>query len=1119
MRPLKQLFIIALFSIGLQFFLPFPAFAQSQRTAVIVNPIRGSDFWSYNYSILDTPSKEYQVIKSQDLAATWLIRFDALNDPNTVQFVKSLDNKQEVGLFLEVTPSLTAAAGITYNQSPDWHYARSILLTGYSPSDRERLIDAAFKKFQSDFGYYPKSVGAWWIDANSLSYMKDNYGIVANLDVADQFSTDQYQVWGQYFSTPFYPSKNNALEPAQDPDQKIGVVTIQWATRDPYNSYGNGVLDSTYSVQANDYLLHNLDSGYFKKILDIYPQTTVGLENDFSFDKYGDQYQRQIQILVDEQKQDLLNIQTMANFYQSYNQKYPDISPNVLISSLDPLGGNGQVVWYQTPKYRVGWFYGPYGSEIRDLKIYDTGSKESCFDKSCDSLNLADSFVSSIDDVRLKNGWVIDEGKIRDIKINQSGENITIDYVNQSGVARHIQFMPNDIEVNGKPETLSVAILNATRTKSTVVTSPAENFQTKFDYKNIMPQQLLDFGKFILFSIFFFLLPGAIISRKFWLAIPVGWAAFTVLSYFLGFIHLDIGLWLLPVISILILFRIRLQIRNPLKLSWFNLLVGILIIFGSITWLLTVIRSGLIYDYGMAFWGPNGHDAIWHLSLITELKYHFPPENPVFAGVPLSNYHYFFDLLLAKTSSLSGVNEIDLLFRFFPLFIAVFVGILAYKAATQIFANRLAALFSLFFIYFGGSFGWIISSLKDGSFGGESLFWAQQSISTLLNPPFAISLVLLFAGFYLFYKFFITNTKRPWTVYLSLMLLWGSLIEFKAYAGVLVLVSLAIFSVEQFILKKRKDYLLLTILCGILSLIVFLPNNKGSSSLFIFDQLWFIKTMILSQDRLDWVRLSMALQSGSLLKVVLGYGLGIIIFILGNLGTRILGFSSGRLLFKNRLLFFIALIGTIIPLLFVQTGTNWNSLQFFYYTLIVFDLFAGLSLAKVFEKAPKSISLVVLSLVVLLTIPTAYGTASQYIPLRPPAKISTYEIEALKFLQTQPVGTVLVVPFDKDNTKVKFSEPVPLFAYASTAYVSALSGHPTFVDDTINLDILGVDYKGRINDENDFIKLVDQSHQILKRNNISYIYLLRASNLQFDNGKVGIKSIFANTEVTIFKVL
>src|SRR3989344_4657902 len=178
-----RIFTIILFSL-LFLFLTGDTFAASNKFITIVNPIRGDDFFQLqDAKPQDNFKKQWEEISKRGLFATWLLRPDALR------------------------------------KNQNWHSAGSVFLTGYEVEERYRLIDGAFEEFKEIFGGYPKSVGAWWIDANSLKYMEGKYGIQANLDVADQYSTDNYQVWGQYFSTPFYPSKMNALIPTSSLDQ------------------------------------------------------------------------------------------------------------------------------------------------------------------------------------------------------------------------------------------------------------------------------------------------------------------------------------------------------------------------------------------------------------------------------------------------------------------------------------------------------------------------------------------------------------------------------------------------------------------------------------------------------------------------------------------------------------------------------------------------------------------------------------------------------------------------------------------------------------------------------------------------------------------------------------
>lgn len=1134
MKLLKILILVILF-----FFLsPQNIFAQTAQTSVvIVNPIRGRDFWDHSYDILQTPQAQYELISKSNLSASWLIRYDALKDLNVTKFSKSLNKQQDLGIFLEITPSLTQDAKVKYNESPNWHFAKSILVIGYSPEDRKKLIDTAFNKFKENFGYYPKSVGAWWIDAGSLLYMREKYGIETNLDVSDQFSTDQYQVWGQYWSVPFYPSKINALMPAQNKENKIGTVTLQWAPRDPFNGYGNGVFESTFSVQANDYILHDLDVNYFKKLLSIYPQVTIGLENDFSWNDFGREYAKQIDEISSQRRSGNLSVMTMAQYASYYRKTNPEISPEVLISADDPLGSNNKVVWYQTPRYRVGWFYGPYGSVIRDLRELKDGVEEVCLKKACDKLNLSFTPGQAIDDVNFSSRWVLDEGSISDFKIEKNGEEVILSYKNQAGTERTIKFLPNDIQVDDKTQPISTAILNVVSNPQGVSKVHGE-LEPKFSLGENLPKILINFVKFIFLVLFFFFIPGFVLSKNWLLSFPVGLVIFTLAGYLAGYLNLEYSIWMLPLLSIIYIIRdetLRKQFFHLTSIPQFikdkktfnikNFSLVFLIIIGSITWLLTQVKNGLIYNFGYGYWGPNGHDAIWHLSLISELQRNIPPKNPIFAGENLSNYHYFFDLLLALSGKIFSLDNQELLFRLFPVLVALLSGALIYQVVKKITLSinkneeqaYYSGLLSVFFLYFGGSFGWMVSFFRERSFGGETMFWAQQSISTLINPPFAISVVIFLSGLYLFYDF-LNNRENSWLKVILISLLWGSLIEFKAYAGVLVLTSLTLFFIEQVFFKR--DFRLLPILIGslLVSAVVFIPNNIASSSLFVFAPLWLVNTMILFPDRLGWYRLNLAIESGVPYKVILASIVGTVVYLLGNFGTRIISIFALKEILQLRLLLYLALLGTIIPLLFIQKGTNWNSIQFFYYSLLILDIFGAIALAIIFTSKRKYLGLFITSLIILLTIPTTLDTLKHYLPPRPPARLSKAEIAGLEFLSKQPQGTVITPAFDP-KAKDRYGAPIPLYAYTSTAYVSAFSGHPVFLEDTINLDILGKDYKGRVNLQRDFAKIPDQSKKILSENNISYIYAVKQLNFQADENRMGIKKIFENEEVSIYQVL
>lgn len=1126
-------FFLSLVVFLLYLFNTAPLHAATNQFVTIVNPIRGSDFFTLEgKKPIDNVKNQWVEIEKRNLPATWLVRPDNFQDPQLIDFLKNFPLTQELGLFMEITPYWAKEAQVEYRKGASWHSAGSVFLTGYEVEERKKLIGWAFESFRSKFGSYPKSVGAWWIDANSLGYMRDKYKIVVNMDVADQYTTDNYQVWGQYFSTPFYPSKRNALIPASGQDRKIGVVTIQWATRDPYNSYGNGVLDSTYSVQANDYAnlkFHDLNIDYFKKLLDIYldnpysgfGQVTVGLENDFSWEGFGAEFSRQLDEVSLRQRKGTKMV-TMSGFANAYFASFPDISPaNVLVAD-DPLQSGGKVVWFQSHRYRVGWFTNNNGVVIKDLRLYKDGLDEPCFNKPCQSLNLAMMEDQSIDDITYKNAWVIDEGRASNIKVTPLSNGLRINYTNLAGVERTIEFLPNDIRVNSVTKPIPVIISEAINSsKNTEKIQHNFNNNLSLGLPVVLQRQLLNFALFVLFAIGFFYLPGLALlkkanlgsNQKFILSWVVGIVIFTLASFVFGYIKFYIGLWVLPIVGILIVGK-NLNIPR-IMINKETVLGGLVILVGSISWLLTSVKNGLLYDYGLGFWGAHGHDGIWHLGLIESLKKGLPPQNPIFSGETLGNYHYFFDLLVASTSQLSYLTSNDLYFRYFPVLVSMLTGLLTYLVAKSWFNSAFTAIMACFFVYFGGSFGWVLG-------GGESTFWAQQGISTLINPPFAISLMILLAGLYLFRKV-IEQKDQFISLVIPLVVLWGTIIEFKAYAGVLVLGGFGFVALIQFI-KKDWSFLKIFLPTVILSLIVFLPNNLGGTSLLVFSPFWLIHSMVDFPDRLSFSRLTyarMAGQEGSIIKFIGAEVAGLTIFLVGNLGTRLVGLLSLNTHISldpfNIFITVFLLLSLILPLIFIQKGANYNIVQFFYYFLFIFNFLAAATLAGLINRF-KSKGIILTAVVIALTLPTTWDTLHHFIPSRPPARISRLEVEALNFLKLQPNGTVL--SFYDENLRERLAEPVPLFAYAPTGYVGAFSAKDEYIADTINLDIIGLDFKGRLQTQRDVLALKEPEivRKLLTEGGIEYIYVPRFANFQADETRFPIKRIFENAEVEIFKI-
>lgn len=555
-----------------------------------------------------------------------------------------------------------------------------------------------------------------------------------------------------------------------------------------------------------------------------------------------------------------------------------------------------------------------------------------------------------------------------------------------------------------------------------------------------------------------------------------------------------------------------------------------LILLGTLTWSITMVKSGLVYSYGMGFWGPNGHDGVWHIALIESLaagKW----QMPTFAGEALKNYHVGFDLLIALFHKLTSIPIVNLYFQIVPVFLAFLIGALTYKFVYLWQKSHLKSFWAVFFVYFAGSWGWIITLTRDGSLGGESMFWSQQAISTLLNPPFALSLVFILAGLIFLVKY---QKSQATHNFVLATFFFGLLIQIKVYAGLLVLGGLFVSGVWNFI--KSKNYKVLQVFTSslVLSLIIFLPFNKNASSLIVFKPFWFLETMMGLSDRVGWPRFYSAMTNyrlgGQWIKATLAYLVAFLIFWYGNMGTR---FVKEFLVFKwlkdiGKIFwieaFFIVVIiaGGIIPMFFLQKGTPWNTIQFFYYSLFFSGILAGVSLGEWLErKHTAALSSAVVGAVVLFTIPTTVGTLKHYLPSRPPAKLSHAELAALEFLSGQQNGVVLTYPFDREAAKAaEPNPPRPLYLYESTAYVAALSKMPVFLEDEINLDITDYDWPSRRDEVQEFYDALDQekARQFLKENKISYVYWVNGQRTKLGESQLGLERIFENEEVDIYRV-
>lgn len=535
----------------------------------------------------------------------------------------------------------------------------------------------------------------------------------------------------------------------------------------------------------------------------------------------------------------------------------------------------------------------------------------------------------------------------------------------------------------------------------------------------------------------------------------------------------------------------------------------------SATLLLVSLPSGQHYcsadGCGIMYWGAHEHDGVWHLAVISTLLDHFPFQLPNMSGAPLQGYNYLLDLILALFAKVSFLPATTWYFLIMP--------ILAWGAmvgATLSFArvyrpSKTFPAWLLFFTVFGSSLGFALTWLHGRGLSGASSLLLMQPLQYPLNPQLFLSLILLYP-----YLLFLSKPRPSrWSPLVTagyLFLFFG----LKFYTGVIAL-TLWIYQTLSIGIRERRIPLLTSLGVGIgTASAYFLFYKTQSHAGFplllkpfatvnpIVEDAQLLYNQVLA-NRLylphDW--------QWYLLELLITC-----LFLIFNFGSRILAWSglvvpstsTATMSSLRRLLFVGGVTGVLLTILFVQRGVWWNTVQFTYVSFFLFGIIAAEGADRLWlSRSWWGRSLVVG--IVLLTIPTNFDVLSTFGQFPGTSMISDTEMAALRFLKTQPSGTVFVPRFTQS--------PIPsriLHTQYDTAFIPAYTGHPTYLSDLVQLDLTGTQYQERLNRMNhlDCTVLSDVTY-LYETSDHPYIQA-------FESCPLALTQIFTNTSVTIYQV-
>lgn len=371
-------------------FMSLHGVTQSPRIVNIVNFIRllePRDSAITEDVLYQTVVKQVELMEKYHLGGTFLLQYDALMDARYQKLLKTLPRDRfEIGAWWEIPQPLVENAGMKWRGRYPWDWHADVgFSTGYTPQEREKLIDVYMNDFKKIFGYYPESVASWFIDAHSLNYMYEKYHIVASANCKDQYGTDGYTLWGGYWNQAYYPSKINSYMPAQHAENQIPVPIFRMLGSDPVRQYDNNLENERQGVVTLEpvYPAAGGDSTwvhwFFQQFVDgaamAFAYTQAGQENSFTWPAMAKGLELQFPLIAGLRDEKKIKVETLAASGKWFKSNFKTTPVTAVTINEDMPGSDKKTVWFNSRFYRANLLWDNGHLRFRDIHLFDEDLK------------------------------------------------------------------------------------------------------------------------------------------------------------------------------------------------------------------------------------------------------------------------------------------------------------------------------------------------------------------------------------------------------------------------------------------------------------------------------------------------------------------------------------------------------------------------------------------------------------------------------------------------------------------------------------------------------------------------------------------------------------------------
>jgi hypothetical protein len=333
--------------------------------------------------LYQTVVQQLNMMRQYRLGGTFLLQYDALIDQRYQTLLKNLPRDSfEIGAWWELPQPLIEKAGLEWRGRYPWDWHANVgFSTGYTPAEREKIADVYMADFKKIFGYYPRSVASWFIDAHTLQYLYKKYHIVASANCKDQYGTDGYTLWGGYWNQAYYPSKINSYMPAQHTAGQIPVPVFRMLGSDPIRQYDQGINNERQGVITLEPVYPDAggDARWVNWFFQVFTQdpvlgfhyTQAGQENSFTWKAMAKGFAIQLPLIAQLRNEGKIRLETLAQSGEWFKKTYPLTPATSFPVTHDIPGSDRKTLWYNSRFYRMNLIWENGSLRIRDIHLFN----------------------------------------------------------------------------------------------------------------------------------------------------------------------------------------------------------------------------------------------------------------------------------------------------------------------------------------------------------------------------------------------------------------------------------------------------------------------------------------------------------------------------------------------------------------------------------------------------------------------------------------------------------------------------------------------------------------------------------------------------------------------------